>query len=239
MIFLMCRKLAILLLVLPGCTTTSSDDVATNEIDAHFFATVDTHPGEQQSSASAALKNGLLNFVVLASGDELTAKFDQDAALGMTINGDNSYEVHLPNVTNKSELTIALTRSAATSAPSSHVTLPTAMNVTSPVAPVTVSYATGSIDFAWSNVIAGAQVRFLAEACGDIVYSTDVPWGADTGAHTVSGSALSVQPPAAGGDCVTIVMARRVTGAVDPAFKADESSIEANHYDYLDVTLTP
>lgn len=236
-----CARLAALTLgsiacVASGCSTPSTG-LATSDLTADFHVDVNDDPQLLQTEVYGFVKKGL-NDVILGDGDTLNFSTEKDAKQVLPKNNLNFYKVVMKGVTDRSQFTFSLTRTSATSAPSSTITVPAALALTAPTKGDAVSYAGGKLDIAWSNPVSGGTIHVFAYPCGGAAASTQDVSAPDSGTLRMKTSDLIVGSPPTSPQCVTVRILRSSTGTVDPAFAA-KSTFVADRYDYVDVSLGP
>lgn len=221
-------------LLLPACSTDSAG-VATSEIEAFIDVEID----EVESEVRVLLLTGFGESVVLSTGDTLIAKTDTGGELTLKpTSGLDSYSADIPKDT--SALTVSFTRASGDSAPNSSGTIPQPLKLEAPTAMTQASYASGEVEFRWSNPLEGAFVYFFSRTCGSVKVSTEEKSGvADTGKHLLPMSELLDAAPPASGTCVTVTVARVKDGTVDPAFDPESSAFEARRDEQFDVMIMP
>lgn len=232
---------ATLLVSLIACSSTSSTNVATSQFKPFFEVDVDT-TGKGSTYVGVIFDQpGSLTQVRLEGGDTVTFKTDKDPSLPLGYDsGLQVYNNTIQAVTDRSFVTIVLTRASGTSAPNSTVQLPAALALTAPAANANVPYGggTGKLALTWSNAISGATVDFSTSPCGGAAFSSKTNSGPDNGTFTLATSDLLVGAPAASGSCVSIRMTRHVNGTLDPAY-APSGTFTARREDYVQVTVMP
>ncbi len=206
------------LLLLVGCESVSSEDVATDAMYASFEAT-----GEGEGvHATAILKVGgasATTYVNLEGGDRLVVE-----AGGVEVEMTESfvsdlyiYDADLSSVEVDTELVFRLERDSGDDALDSRCSLPMGLSVSAPEPVETLSRAIDDLEIAWSP--SGQQDPVRAVVSGDCIWDELVEPQGDPGAATVpAGTLVSLdeENPAA---CVARVeVQRRRAGTVDPAF---------------------
>lgn len=230
-----------LALSIVACSSTSSTGVPTNHFKPFFDVDVDT-VGKGSTYVGVIFDQpGTLTQVRLEGGDSVTFKTDKDPSLPLGYDsGLQVYNNTIKDVTDRTFVTIMLTRSSGTSAPSSTVQLPAALALTAPMPSAQVTYGAGSgkLVVTWTNIIAGATVDFSPSPCGGAAVSTKPLSGPDNGSFTLGASDLLVSAPPAAGSCVSIRMTRHVNGTIDPAYSQD-GTFTARREDYVQVNVVP
>jgi hypothetical protein len=205
-------------------------------VDVHTATT--TTPGDTQLDVTI-YNADTSKYVTLGDGDVLTAHTDKDPNVTLSSNTD-AFGATFPD--DKSTLlTLSFTRAHGTSAPSSTVPLPPALALTSPAAGATVSYASGSLTFAWSNPVANGTITFNFERCGSgsVAVGYGVQRAPDTGAYTFPWSDVPLsQAPPSQPECIDVHVERGVDGSVDPAFN-NGGFISATRFQALQVMVGP
>ncbi|MGZ5968768.1 MAG: hypothetical protein ACXWP4_13945 [Polyangiales bacterium] len=239
-----------------GCKSTSSAELATNEIRANLDVAIeDNDPraldggtadagdsGSSGSYVSASLykNDGILDVVDLADGDDLSVTTNLSPSTRLTRGLPGFYELETPiDYTKLTDATFVLSRKNGASAPSSKIVVPPAMTVTAPLQDATVSAAAGKVTFTWSNPVAGAQVFAWMKPCGSIEISatSNDAQVADTGSFAIAWATMPGGAPTSA-SCYEARILRTLKGTIDPAWRSGSTAI-ARRTHYLTFTATP
>lgn len=199
-----------------SCETVDSGDIKTSGLYADLEAEA-TGNGRTQLKASLTLGQGSLTYLRLAEGETLVASSGATSKTmsRTTLFGATWYEAELATDAADAPFTIALTRVADTSAPSSTVTLPRPFTLTAPAANQVVSRAGGPLQVTWQVAGSGDELRLSAS--GPCINSVSELTLSDSGAHQLP--AFSARTDEAATTCnVVVKLARLRHGTVDPAY---------------------
>jgi hypothetical protein len=210
------KKLALLALVLGGCTTVESDNILTSGMYADLSARAGGD-GTTQISATLYLGNPInLNFVDLTGGDQLQASYGDQVQVmsetiilnivghGATFQSDNEDD----------EFVIDFVREVDAGAPASIVALPAPFEIN----PIVASRSrAASLDFGWDNSTSDSM-RWSAS--GDCIDSAGATIGTDEGTVTIAASTLQKRQGATvANECpVTVTIIRTRLGELDTHF---------------------
>jgi hypothetical protein len=236
-----------------ACRSSSSSDLATNEIRADMLVRIEDRydRGGDAGSAGAGYEDYLaahlykgnsdFNTVHLTEGDVLSASTNLTANIPLRDNdiGPGLYDSKAMDLSAITEASFALTRANMTSAPSSHVSVPEAIQLVAPQQGGTVSLAGGKVTFRWSNPVQGATAFVRVGLCDSVTVSASTSNPApptDTGSYDLSVADMGGMPSTP--TCYFAEIVRTTHGAVDPAW-ASGSAIEARRSYSFRFTGTP
>lgn len=201
-----------------GCESVSSEDVATDALYAVFEAT-----GEGSNvHATAILKVGgdsATTYVNLEAGDRLVVSAD-GVDVEMTESNVSDlyiYDADFTGLAAGTELTFRLEREVEDDALDNRCTLPVGLEVTAPEPIEDLSRATDDLDIAWSPSGEADPVR--AVISGDCVWDEVVDVQGDPGVAVVTAGTLASLDEDAPTTCpAQVQVQRRRAGTIDPAF---------------------
>jgi hypothetical protein len=247
-----------------ACTETSSTGLATNDIRATLYVSVeDDNPSaltgvpeggagggdagdggapESGSFISAELykDDSITNVVDLGDGDNIYAATNLNPNTPMPRGLPGFYDtadgIDLSKLT---DVNFVLTRKTGTSAPSSKVTVAPAIALTAPKQGDMVSVTSGKVTFTWSTPAAGAKVYALMHPCDSFSASgsTSDSSKPDTGSFDVQMSTVPGGQPTVP-TCYLARVIRTMTGTPDPAWHSG-STVVADRTFWLTFTATP
>lgn len=232
----------VFLLVLTGCASVKSTDVATSSIYAQFTAVTEG----SGTTATAVLRVGEADsntYVNLEAGDTLTAAADAGTdgeelvELAEVNLGDlYGYVGLLTADAEGTPFTFAFTRDAAESAPDSHATMPAPFALTSPVADTAVSRAE-DITVTWEP--SGGDDPVQVTLSGDCILDVTEDVAGDPGTYTFEPGSYVVPDGQEGESCAGTLTVRRLSyGELDPALSSG-GVVYAAQERSVDVRLDP
>lgn len=232
-------------LAMTACSKADSSGLSTNQIQADYHFDVDTFGGKASVHAQADLyKDGdLTTHIHLDGADTVSIATDNDPPLQLSY--DSSlvvYSADFDGASDRKSLSFILDR-GSNGRSTTTVALPGAVALTAPLPMATVPYAggTGTVDFTWTNAIAGATAEVTAFPSCDpnaLQASTASTQDSDTGTLSVPMSTLIVGAPAAGGQCILVRITRVIHTNADAQLHSD-SFVEATREDYVELTIMP
>ncbi len=214
-----------LLVATLGCSTIDSEDLETSGMTA----AMEVRRGSDGSDVTVSLAAGTLNFVSLNNADGLTATAAGETVALTEGNLLNlvAYRGRLAAHDTGDEVTITLTRADKTSAPTSTVTLPATVEITSPAASAAFSRADDDIVVAITSEDSDDDLTLQWN--GDCIKTGSIDVPADQASVTINKGTIEQKPqnddsdpasaPVPDSCGMTITVERRVTGSLDGAYE--------------------
>lgn len=230
-------RLALLAIVLTGCTTTESEHVLTSGIYASIEAQT---KGDGTTDVGATLFVGNpigLNYVELTGDDSLVAissgmsKPMRETQVLNTVGHHAEFSTDAEGT----QFQIVFDRTIDEGAPSSIATLPAKFEIAN--APQAASRA-GAITLAWSP--AGSPDTMSWTATGDCIELASAPIDTDSGTVTIAAATLKKRMATNVPDTceITIKLARSRAGVLDPSY-GKGGIIRGTQYRTVTITSTP
>jgi hypothetical protein len=229
----------LLVTALAACSDSTGGGTPTSEISPSF--TVSAAPnsitfvfGRLEAASFVSVRLPEDDALVVSAGGQLKQ-------MRWTVDplGGGQYAASLTQIDGGTEVNISLTRSDGEGAPSSHVTMPTGLEVSAPVAGTSVT-AGQDLLIAWapSGLPDEMQVVMRTVSCtrvgaGNTVVTTLV---GDPGSVTLAVDPSLLPPLASGEQCEVDVQVQRLSnGVIDPAFAG--GSFQARQLDLVRIVV--
>jgi hypothetical protein len=251
---------ATIAIAMAACSSTSSTGLATNDISADLYVSIsdndpnmlkgvsdagapdapDTgHTSDNFISATLYKDGNLLDAVNLGDGDNLFVTTNLAAMAPMPRGLPGFYEPADMDLQHVTFAEFILQRKSGAAAPSSKVTVPPAMMLTSPKQDDMLSASSGKITFAWATPNAGSKIFAYAHPCDSFSASGTNKDNSkdDTGSYDLAFSdipgGVPTQPT-----CYLARVIRRNIGTVDPAWHGG-STCFADREVWVSFTVMP
>lgn len=233
------RSILPFLLLVTGCESVKSTDVATDAIWADFSATVDADGGTRGQAVLRVGGETANTYVELDGGDALSATVGEETQdLSMVSVGE--LKVYLADFATDAEdspVTFAFTREVETSAPSSTTSIPAPFTLTAPVGTPVVSRTTNPVTVTWEPAGSADTMAILLRS--DCILDAYADIDGDPGSHTFEAGSLVPVDSQEGNTCeAEVTVWRRRFGTLDPAFTTG-GSVQGTQERTASLSLAP
>jgi hypothetical protein len=202
-----------------ACTSVGSSSLKTSGMSAYIHVSANG-TGQTMALASLNVDDSLTDFVDLNTGDSFVASVNgqsQTMSRSDVLNDITYLASFTGQDAENTQYTIALRRTADTSAPSSTCTIPKAFSIRAPVNAAIFSRANDDIVVQYDNAPTTDTLSYDVQ--GDCVRSSTVaPPAGDSGSFTIAKGSLASTSPSESDCDVTITLHRSRNGHLDPAY---------------------